>query len=531
MSSSRNIGLQSFFLSLFVFFGICIFYYIVSISKTDGQYVYPLDDAYIHLAIARNFALHDVWGITRYGFSSTSSSPLFTFMISFLIQVFGNHDQIPLYFNITFALGILYFLSMYYGETFRNVKNTVLATLVTLFFAVLHLQVLSGMEHVFQVFLFIVNMYSFSNWNKSRMAVPAFYLSLILMGLVRFESMFYFVILAGVLITVKKWKNALGVLIAGFVPVLLFCYFNYQQDGYFFPNSVVVKGTQLTLGPEMFMRLKTIFLDHLFLNKSFYKIGIFPILISIVFICRDTIRNKSLKEMIIKDFFLIVFSLLMICHAMFADLKGMFRYEAYILIGFCMAIIPRISALFSNYKSYIKGEKLITILVIMNILLLFYKSWFADRILENGGKNIYEQQIQSARFLHTYYNTSKVVANDIGAISYYTDIHLLDIVGLGSVEMIPFTADKRNLDEEFENFLIQYTTNNKYEIAVIYDEWFQGHIPRNWKKIAVLKIKNMIAVSKDEVSIYALEQTNPETLRRNIRDFKWNKNVEVRIVD
>ncbi|MFP7656960.1 hypothetical protein [Chryseobacterium proteolyticum] len=41
----------------------------------------------------------------------------------------------------------------------------------------------------------------------------------------------------------------------------------------------------------------------------------------------------------------------------------------------------------------------------------------------------------------------------------------------------------------------------------------------------------MIAVSKDEVSIYALEQTNPETLRRNIRDFKWNKNVEVRIVD
>jgi mannose/fructose/N-acetylgalactosamine-specific phosphotransferase system component IID len=44
----------------------------------------------------------------------------------------------------------------------------------------------------------------------------------------------------------------------------------------------------------------------------------------------------------------------MICHSMFADLKGMFRYEAYILTGFSMALIPKLKGLFENFRTYIK---------------------------------------------------------------------------------------------------------------------------------------------------------------------------------
>ncbi|WP_449399719.1 hypothetical protein [Chryseobacterium wanjuense] len=221
----------------------------------------------------------------------------------------------------------------------------------------------------------------------------------------------------------------------------------------------------------------------------------------------------------------------MICHSMFADLKGNFRYEAYILTGFSMALIPKMKALFEDFKNYIKKEKLIFTLVLMNIFLLIYKFSFAHQMLDNGGKNIYEQQIQSAKFLHIYYNTSKVVANDIGAITYFTNIHLLDIVGLGSKEMIPFNENKKKLDQNFENFLTQYTINKKYDVAVIYDEWFQGYVPKTWKKAAVLKIKDRITVSKDEVSIYAVDADNFQELKQNIRKFKWNRNVEVLTVD
>jgi hypothetical protein len=54
-------------------------------------------------------------------------------------------------------------------------------------------------------------------------------------------------------------------------------------------------------------------------------------------------------------------------------------------------------------------------------------------------------------------------------------------------------------------FLLQdISFNNKYNIKIIYDEWLQGHVPKNWKKAAVLKIKNPISVSRDKVSVYSI---------------------------
>lgn len=529
MSFSSNVSVKSFLMSLIIFFAVCLGYYLNVLSKTDGHYVYLIDDAYIHLAMAKNFALYDVWGITRYEFSSTSSSPLFTYLLSVLIQFFGNNDQLPLYFNAIFGLGIVHFLNQYYSEFFKNVKNIVAAVLFTLFFAVLHLQLLSGMEHVFHVFLLVVNIFCLSNF-KNKTAVFGFYFSLLLMGVVRFESMFYFVSLAFVFILIKKWKEAAAVLLIGFIPVAIFCYINYQHDGYLFPNSVVVKGTKFTFDSNLPHQLKSILLDNFLFNKSFYKIGFLPIIMCAIFIVKD-FKKKNYNDLVKDNFLLIVISLLMICHSMFADLRGNFRYEAYILTGFSMALIPKMKALFEDFKNYIKKEKLISVLVLMNIFLLIYKFSFAHQMLDNGGKNIYEQQIQSAKFLHTYYNTSKVVANDIGAITYFTNIHLLDIVGLGSKEMIPFNENKKQLDQNFEDFLTKYTSNKKYDVAVIYDEWFQGYVPKTWKKAAVLKIKNRITVSKDEVSIYSVDADNFQQLKQNIRQFKWNRNVEVLTVD
>lgn len=530
MQPSRNIVLRDLLVPFGVFFVICLLYYINSVSKTEGHYVYVLDDAYIHLSVAKNFALHEVWGITKYQFSSTSSSPFFTYIISVLIKVFGNNDQIPLYFNAVFSIGIIYFLTQYYSGIFHDLKKTCISVLFTLFFAVLHLQLLAGMEHIFQVFLFSINIICFYQWDKNKVAVLGFYGSILLMGLTRFESMFYFVVLAFVLVLIRRGKDAVGVLLAGFIPIIIFCYFNYQQDGYFFPNSVVVKGTKLSVDSNFLIQCKNIIFNNFLLNTSFYKVGAFPILICIVFIYRD-LKRIPFREAVTNNFFLIVFSLVMICHSMFADLKGLFRYEAYILVGFSMALIPKLTALFFDCKKYCKKEKLISFLVMMNILLMVYKGWVAHQVLDNGGKNIYEQQMQSAKFLHTFYNDSKVVANDIGAITYYTDIHLLDIAGLGSTETIPFNENKRVLNDAFEIFLSQYCLENKYEIAIVYDWWLQGHIPKNWKKAAVLKIENKVTVARLEVSVYSIDANNLEALKQNIKKFNWDKNVTVIMAD
>ncbi|SDI54649.1 hypothetical protein [Chryseobacterium jejuense] len=530
MGIIRNIGLRSFLLSFTLFFSVCLLYYINSVLKTDGHYIYLLDDAYIHLAMAKNFALYEVWGMTRYQFSSTSSSPLFTYILSVLIKVFGNNDQIPLYFNVIFSIATLYVLSEYYAEVFKEVKKTVLAVLFTTFFIVLPLNILSGMEHVFQIFLFVVNILCLSHYKDRKLAVFGFYFSLLLMGLVRFESMFYFVILAFMFVLVRKWKEALFILLLGFIPIIAFCAYNYQQDGYFFPNSVVVKGTKLSLDANVLGQLKVILLDNLLLNISFYKIGFFPLLLCVIFIYRD-VRMKTFREVLKDNFLLIVFSLVMICHAMFADLKGLLRYEAYILTGFCMVLILKCKDLFFNFTNYIRKEKLVSLLIAANVFLMLYKCCVAHPIMSNGGKNIYEQQVQSAKFLHQFYNTSKVVANDIGAISYFTNIHLLDIAGLASVETIHFNENKKGFDQKFGNFLSKYCLDHQYDIAVVYEGWLQGYVPSYWKKAGTLKIEDKITVARLEVSIYSIDTKNLEELKQNIKKFDWNKNVTVTIIE
>ncbi|MCY0969491.1 hypothetical protein [Chryseobacterium wangxinyae] len=524
------ISKKSFWISLMAVFSVCAGYYFHSLSQTEGNFTYPIDDAYIHLAIAKKFSENHIWGVTSHQFSSTSSAPLFTFILSFLITVFGNHDIIPLLFNIFFGAGIIYILNKYYSQYFAKSSHIVLATLFTVFFSLLHLHVLMGMEHIFQVFLFAVNIYCLSQKDKSKIASGVFFSTLFLMGLVRFESMFYFVILAFVFLILKNWRDALLVLIIGFLPIVLFCCFNFQQSGYYFPNSVVVKGTRLSLDSTLFNQIKNIFIHKLLLNISFYKIGIFPILICILII-RKSWKGNKFSDIIKNNFLLVVFSLLMICHTLFADLKGAFRYEAYILVGFSMAIIPKIINLFENFRSFIKEETLLSFLIVMNIFLMIYKLNSGHQLLRYGSKNIYEQQVQSARFLNQYYNHAKVVANDIGAITYFTDIRLLDIAGLASTETIVFNEKNAVFGSEFKSFLTDYCDDHQFEIAVVYEDWLQGQIPDNWRKVADLTIQNKTTVANSRVSIYSIDQTKIDLLKENIKRFKWNRNVSLEIIN
>ena len=331
-------------------------------TKTENVFTYVADDAYIHLSIAKNFALHKVWGMTQYTFSSSSSSPTFTFIISLLIYIFGDHDLIPLIFNLIITVFVIYFLNKYYSQYFPQNKNVVIASLFTVFFSVFHLQIILGMEHVLQIFLIVVNVYFFQKWivsdfKKSDFAYW-FYFTIALLGLVRFESMFYFVSLAFVFSCLKNFKNALLTLIFGFLPILIFGYFNYQQSGYFLPYSVVVKGAKLELSGDFISQLKFLFLNKIFLNITFYKVGLFFLLITVVLLYRSFKCKITFHKLVQNNFLLIVLSLTFILHSFFGDFRSYFRYEAYISVAFVMVIIPRLKQFFINPLPEFKKDKI-----------------------------------------------------------------------------------------------------------------------------------------------------------------------------
>jgi len=76
---------------------------ILSVRQNQGHLVYALDDGYIHMAMAKNFAQDGVWGVTRYEFSSSSSSLLWTLLLSAIYLIFGTNESAPLVLNVIFA--------------------------------------------------------------------------------------------------------------------------------------------------------------------------------------------------------------------------------------------------------------------------------------------------------------------------------------------------------------------------------------------------------------------------------------------
>src|SRR5262245_53231634 len=75
-----------------------------AIQQADGSLVYSLDDAYIHMAMAKNLALHGVWGCTPFHFSSSSSSLLWTTILALTYFVTGVREVTPLVLNTLLAL-------------------------------------------------------------------------------------------------------------------------------------------------------------------------------------------------------------------------------------------------------------------------------------------------------------------------------------------------------------------------------------------------------------------------------------------
>lgn len=155
-------------------------------------------------------------------------------------------------------------------------------------------------------------------------------------------------------------------------------------------------------------------------------------------------------------------------------------------------------------------------------------SFFANR-------NIYEQHLQMASFIQTYYNTARVVANDIGAISYYSDIHLLDPIGLGSNEVAKIAREK-DINSIFQISRIFGTEEFRrlaleYEIAILYSQWFRT-IPDNFIKVGEWKISDNMVCGSSMVSFYAIGLENKRKLKESLEDFNQyiDKDVKVKIL-
>jgi hypothetical protein len=140
--------------------------------------------------------------------------------------------------------------------------------------------------------------------------------------------------------------------------------------------------------------------------------------------------------------------------------------------------------------------------------------------------NIYEQQYQMGRFLQKYYPEEGVAANDIGAVAYFTTGRVVDLWGLGDIDI----ARSRRKQYWTPTFLDTISRRKNARLAIVYDSWFKDSLQHHWQKLATWKIPDNVVCGDDIVSFYAIDSSIAPKLKNDLILYQQSlpKEVEVK---
>lgn len=498
------------------------------LQRNGGHFVYTLDDPYIHMAIADNFANHGVWGVTKYEFSSSSSSLLWTLLIAGIYRFAGANDVAPFVLNMLASCGLLavtaLILSRHSGH--RALRWGVLSGLVLV--TPLPLLIFGGQEHILHAVLTLVCTYlaggviADAGTDRSTGRDIALILLAPLLTAVRYEGLFLIAVVGLLLFLRGRRRVASAAVGAGVLPIVVFGMFSIVQGWYFLPNSVLLKGNS----PEITSVWGIIGL----LGRTAYEqlddsaalmMVVFAALLLLhmhVHIYKDIWRRTPVM--------LVIFLGSTFLHLQFAQIGWFMRYEAYliavglIVCGIAAAAVLAVLDVPKRFTySILRRHAVLAVFVSFIAVVLATRMLLSYVILFTGTDNIYEQQYQIGLFLREFYQGERVAVNDIGAVNYLADVRSYDIWGLASKEV----ADARRTGEYDTQWIQAFTAEHDVAVAIVYDEWLEsediGGVPDQWVKIGEWKIPNRLTAGGEAVSFYAVSSSDANRLRANLYEF------------
>lgn len=490
-----------------------------SVRRNGGSFVYALDDPYIHMAVAKHFALQGVWGVNAEGFTSSTSAPLWTLLLTIIYRLLGVNDLAPLILNIVAALALLVLTYFIFARFTQRSWLIGLLLVAVLYATPLPAQTLAGMEHLlhavvsigfsFAAAQVIVNPrpLTFQRW------LPLLILAPILCA-TRYEGLFL-IGAAGLLLLVKrKFVPAVGIGLAGLLPPVVYGWISSSQGWLFLPNSLMLKSTAIYSPPDE--RFSMVF-DRLVERAGQNSAVISLVLLSLILWITLSKRPGTQLAQTLNA----LFTLTCLIHLVFADLGWFYRYEAYLMPLGLLAIGVSLTGLLPAGRLKIQWDSGATyagaLLGLTLVLVFWVRSSHSLRDAPTATANIHEQQIQMAKFVDRYYPGQTIAANDIGALSYYTDAYVLDLFGLGSLE--PARLKLQGLYDTSQ--IARLVRENDVQVVMIYDTWFEdfGGLPPAWRKVGEWEIRNNVVCGSPVVSFYAPTDVALPYLRDSLREF------------
>jgi len=541
------------------------------IARNHGVFVYPLDDTYIHMAIAKNVALHGVWGISQNEFANASSSPAYTALLSATYWLLGVHTSLPLLLNVFFGLmlilGFALFVAKWWTESRWQWRLAAAIAMILL----LPLPVLTviAMEHVLHAAVILLLAESFFDavsWFRLPLSqlhcVPllardgsasagrslsgvetnpdehaAWRLAILAATsmLIRYETGFVLLPMLIVLALRRKWVAALAVAISATVAVVAVGLIFVHYGGTLLPNSVLIKSSAIIDRLSQGDILGAV--SFAFVN-AFRKLTREPLLALCCVVMgllvigrRSSVANNhpsnsnhpsrypTWRDTEAPAAFAICASAFAL-HLLSTVPVWFFRYQSYLAALCCAGLVVALSnGLGSGFR-----RKLVTAMLALLVIGSVARMWYAFEKVPQASQNIHDQQYQMARFLRDYYTGQAVAVNDIGAVGYFVDVETVDLYGLGNNRIAKLRRSGKFGATEIESVCKSYRVGT----AILYDKWFPN-MPKSWQRVCRWTIPNNYICGGDTVSFYATTPSSAPDLRRNLTSFarKLPKDVVV----
>ncbi|MFQ6617690.1 MAG: hypothetical protein ACE5QV_03280, partial [Fidelibacterota bacterium] len=317
----------------------------------------------------------------------------------------------------------------------------------------------------------------------------------------------------------KKWSYAVATGAAGILPLLIIGIISLLNGWFILPNPILLKGNIPDFSStEKIIKFFTYFAYNLAKNPHIL------VLISIslgLFILQTNRKNWPKNNRAVMNMIFIIITLL---HLQFGKTGWFYRYEAYLMALGLFVIAAGLQkylpeSIFKMEKRLIPKYAAVALLILTIISPLAARAFLSLVETPQATKNIHEQQYQMGLFVKEFYNGKSIAANDIGAIDFLADVKIVDLWGIGSLEI---AMAKRGGYYNAE-YISSLAKSKNVKFAVVYDKWFNneeiGGLPQEWVKLGEWKIIENVVCADDAVSFYGVDSLRADTLLVNLKNF------------
>ena len=494
-----------------------------ALVHTGGHLVYALDDAYIHMAVARSLARDGVWGVTPYAFTSSTSSLAWPLLLALADLVAGVREATPLVLNVVFAVVSIVLADRLLAGVPVLLRAAALLALV--FLTPLPTLILAGMEHTLHiatVFWLLERVRAAEEDDgETGRALTSLGAASAFAAAARYESLFLIGPAVVLLWLDRRRAAAIVAAVAAVVPLAVYGAVSIAHGWPPLPNSLLLKRATFEGSGA------AAFFDR-FGGHALHTLAEAPhLLVLMGAVLVMSARRPASAAGRRWDAIFVIGTLL---HLQFAAIGWLFRYEAYlvaigvVLVARHLADAPTESPAFGT-----AARAALTVAALVAAAPLLTRAAQAAAQTPRAVKNIYEQQYQMGLFLHGLPAGSTVMANDIGAIAYLADVRLIDLYGLATQE----TARARREGRVDRALLARLAAPVPPAAVVIYRSWFADAIPPDWIQVGTWKVPEEVVVADRTVTFYATRPADAALLERALEAFaaRLPSSVTARLAD